>query len=83
MSTRVDEIKGKVKQGVGSLTGNEDMAREGEAEATKAKAERETKGMVDQAVGTVEEKVGELTDDKQTELEGKGRKIEGDIERAG
>jgi uncharacterized protein YjbJ (UPF0337 family) len=83
MSSRVDEIKGKVKQSIGSLTGNDDTAREGEAEATKAKAEREAGGMVDQTVGTVEEKVGQVTDDKQTELEGKGRKIEGDIERTG
>jgi uncharacterized protein YjbJ (UPF0337 family) len=83
MSTRVDEIKGKVKQGVGSLTGNDDMAREGEAEATRAKAEREAEGMVDQTVGKLEETVGDITDDTQTELEGKARQAEGDIKRTG
>jgi len=83
MSTRVDEIKGKVKQGVGSLTGNDDLAREGEAEATRAKVEREAEGMVDQAVGSVQEKIGDITDDQKTELEGKARKVEGDIKRQG
>ena len=81
--SRVDEIMGKVKQSVGSLTGNEEMTREGEAEATRAKAEREAEGMVDQAAGTMQESVGDITDDTKTELEGKARKAEGDIKRAG
>jgi uncharacterized protein YjbJ (UPF0337 family) len=83
MSTRVDEIKGKVKQGVGSLMGNDDLAREGEAEATRAKVEREAEGMVDQAVGSAQDKIGDITDDQKTELEGKARKVEGDIKRQG
>jgi uncharacterized protein YjbJ (UPF0337 family) len=83
MSTRIDEFKGKVKQSVGNLTGNDDMAREGEAEATQAKAEREVEGAVDQAVGSVKETVGDITDDQKTEMEGQARKVEGDIKRAG
>lgn len=83
MSSRIDEIKGKVKQSVGSLTGNDDMEREGEAEANVAKAEREVEGTVDQTVGSAKETVGDLTDDPELELEGKARKTEGDIKRAG
>jgi uncharacterized protein YjbJ (UPF0337 family) len=83
MSTRIDEIKGKVKQGVGNLTGNESMAIEGEAEATRAKAEREVDGTVDQALGGLQESIGDITDDQKTEMEGKARKVEGDIKRAG
>lgn len=83
MSSRIDEIKGKLKQSVGSLTGNDDMAREGEAEATTAKAEREAEGMVDQTVGKAQELAGDATGDTGTETEGKARQAKGDIERSG
>jgi len=83
MSDRVDEIIGKAKQSIGNLTGNEDMKRDGEAQATGAKAKRETEGAVDQAVGKAEETWGDVTDDKQTEAKGKAKQVEGDIERAG
>jgi uncharacterized protein YjbJ (UPF0337 family) len=83
MSSRIDEFKGKLKQGVGGLTGNDDMVREGEAEATRAKAERQAEGMVDQTVGKAQEKVGEVTTDSETETEGQARQVKGDIERAG
>jgi uncharacterized protein YjbJ (UPF0337 family) len=83
MSNRIDEIVGKVKQSVGSLTGNEDMEQEGEAEATTAKAEREVEGAADQTLGSFKESVGDISDDQKTELEGQARKVEGDIKRAG
>jgi uncharacterized protein YjbJ (UPF0337 family) len=83
MSSRIDEIKGKVKQGVGSLTGNDEMEREGQAEETEAKVERETEGAVDQAVGKAQETWGQVTDDEETEAEGQARQVEGDIKRAG
>ena len=83
MSSRIDEFKAKLKQSIGGLTGNDDMAREGEAEATRAKAEREAEGMVDQTAGKAQEKVGEVTGDSQTETEGQARQVEGDIDRAG
>jgi uncharacterized protein YjbJ (UPF0337 family) len=37
----VEDIKGKAKDVVGSVTGNEKLEREGEAQQSKAQAERE------------------------------------------
>jgi uncharacterized protein YjbJ (UPF0337 family) len=83
MGSRIDEMTGKAKETVGDLTGNEQMEREGEAQADRAKLEREVEGTVDQTVGGIQEKVGDITDDAETELEGKARQLEGDIKRAG
>jgi uncharacterized protein YjbJ (UPF0337 family) len=37
----VEDLKGKAKDAIGSLTGNEDLEREGEAQQAKADAERD------------------------------------------
>ena len=37
----VEDIKGKAKDAVGNLTGNEDLEREGEAQQAKADAQRD------------------------------------------
>ena len=83
MGNRTDELQGQIKQGVGSLTGNEEMEREGAAQAEQARLKRETEGAIDKAAGTVEETVGDVTDDTKTELKGKARQLEGDAKRAG
>jgi len=83
MGDRLDEIKGKAKQSVGDLTGNEEMVREGEAEATAAKARREAEGVVDKGVGKAQETWGDVTGDEETEVKGKARQVEGDIKSAG
>ncbi len=81
MSTRLDELKGQLKKGVGSLTGNDEMRREGEAEATVARTQREAEGAVDEAVGTSQQKIGEATGDRETELKGQARQAEGEAKR--
>ncbi len=83
MGDRVDEVKGGLKKGVGDLTGNEDMQREGAAEQEAAKAKRETEGAVDKGVGKVQEAWGDATDDPETEAKGQARQVEGDAKRAG
>jgi len=83
MTDRIDELQGQIKKGIGSLTGNEEMQREGEAQEQAAKLKREAEGAVDQGVGKAQETIGEATDDTQTELEGKVRQAEGDIKRSG
>lgn len=82
MSTRLDELKGQLKKGVGSLTGNDEMRREGEAEATVARTQREAEGAVDEAVGTAQQKIGEATGDRETELKGQARQAEGEAKRS-
>jgi uncharacterized protein YjbJ (UPF0337 family) len=37
----VEDVKGKAKEAIGSVTGNKDMEREGEAQQDKAAAKRE------------------------------------------
>ena len=37
----VEDVKGKAKDAIGNLTGNEDLEREGEAQQAKADAERD------------------------------------------
>ncbi|MEU0495600.1 CsbD family protein [Mycobacterium sp. NPDC006124] len=36
----VEDVKGKAKEAVGTVTGNDDLSREGEAQQDKAEAER-------------------------------------------
>lgn len=83
MGDRVDELKGNVKEGVGDLTGNDEMKREGEQESATAKAKRETEGAVDKAAGKVQEEWGDLTDDASNEAKGKARQVEGEAKQAG
>ncbi len=47
---RVDQAKGKVKQAVGDLTGNDKLRNEGQVDETVGKAKT--------AVGTAQKKVG-------------------------
>jgi uncharacterized protein YjbJ (UPF0337 family) len=83
MGDRIDELQGRAKQGVGTLTGDEDMEREGKAEADWAKAKRETEGAFDQGVGRAQEVTGDILDDEDMEARGKARQLEGDVKRAG
>jgi uncharacterized protein YjbJ (UPF0337 family) len=83
MGNRIDEAAGNVKQTVGDVIDDEQMEREGQAEAERAKLKRETEGLVDKTVGKVEETWGDLTDDLGTEAKGVARQIEGDAKRVG
>ena len=83
MGDRIDELQGKTKEGVGNLTGNEGMAREGEAEAGAAKLQRETEGAIDKGVGKVQETLGDVMNDEEMEARGEARQMEGDVKRAG
>lgn len=41
VSGAVEDVKGKAKEAAGAVTGNEDMKREGQAQQSKAAAERD------------------------------------------
>lgn len=83
MGDRVDETIGNTKKVIGDLTGNEDLEREGQDQATGAKLQREVEGAVDKTVGKAQETWGKVTDDAETELAGKGRQLEGQAKQAG
>jgi uncharacterized protein YjbJ (UPF0337 family) len=83
MSDRVDELKGKLKKGLGDLTGNERLQAEGEVQSEDARAKRKTKGAVREAGGAVKEGFGKLTGDEATQAEGAAEKLRGKAERTG
>jgi uncharacterized protein YjbJ (UPF0337 family) len=60
MDANMDQAKGKVKQAVGSLTGNESLKQEGKDD--------ETAGKVKGALKDAEDKAEELVDDARKAL---------------
>ncbi len=48
----VDQVTGKIKQAVGTVTGNDDLKAEGQAD--------ETAGKIESAVGKVSRQVGDV-----------------------
>lgn len=55
-----DQVKGKVKQAVGDLTGNEDLRKEGEADEKAGEVKEFVEGVKDKAddlVDTVKDKI--------------------------
>jgi uncharacterized protein YjbJ (UPF0337 family) len=79
----MDELKGNIKQGIGKVTGNEELEAEGKVEHDTAKASREMKGAGNQIKGSVEEGVGKVTGDEETEARGMADRLKGDTQRAG
>jgi uncharacterized protein YjbJ (UPF0337 family) len=83
MGERIDELKGRVKKGLGSLTGNTRLEAEGTVQAGVARAKRKTKGMLHEAGGALKEGVGKLTGDLATQARGTAKKLRGKSERTG
>jgi uncharacterized protein YjbJ (UPF0337 family) len=83
MGDRMHEIKGDIKEGVGKVTGNEEMAAEGRVEHDSAHAARQAKGLGNQIKGHVEEGLGKATGDEDTRARGVVDRLKGDAERAG
>ena len=80
-----EELGGKIKKGVGSLIGNEQMEAEGhvtelkgEAKQATAKAAERVKGAVEEASGKIKKGVGKLIDNEQMEAEGKAKELKGE-----
>jgi len=80
----VEELGGKIKAGVGKLTGNERVEAEGRATELKGQAKQEAakaaeraKGKVEELVGSAKAKVGDLIDNEQMEAEGDAKELKG------
>ncbi len=80
-----EQIGGKIKAGIGKVTGDERMEAEGRAKEAKgvareesAKAGERTKGAVQEAVGAVKNRVGAVIDDEKMQAEGKAKELEGE-----
>jgi uncharacterized protein YjbJ (UPF0337 family) len=83
MSDRIAELKGILKEGLGTLTGNERLEAEGEVQSGTARAKRKAKGALRQVGGAVKEGLGKLTGDEVTQVEGTAQKLRGAAEQAG
>jgi uncharacterized protein YjbJ (UPF0337 family) len=83
MGDRADELKGRVKKGVGKVAGDERLQAEGEADVAEARTRRKTKGALREVGGTLKEGVGKLSGDETTEVEGKAERLRGKSEQAG
>ena len=65
MGAQSDQVKGKVKEASGVLTGNKDLESEGKADRQAGEAKEkvaDAKSKVDEAVSTVAEKAGSMID---------------------
>ena len=65
MGAQSDQVKGKVKEAGGALTGNKDLESEGKADRRAGEAKEkvaDAKSKVDEAVSTVAEKAGSMID---------------------
>ena len=83
MSDRIDEAKGDIKQGIGKVTGNQDMQAEGKAEHDEAAAKRQVKGVGNQVKGSVEEGLGKVTGDDETQARGTADRLKGESQTKG
>ena len=81
---KMEELGGKVKSGVGSAIGNEQMEAEGRATELKgetrqesAKAAERGKGAMEELGGKVKSGVGSAIDNEQMEAEGRADELKG------
>jgi uncharacterized protein YjbJ (UPF0337 family) len=84
-----EELAGRIKAGVGALTGNERLEFEGRAAALKGKLKQEVskaietvKGKIQEATGSAKSYVGELADDESMQAQGKAKELEGKARQA-
>jgi uncharacterized protein YjbJ (UPF0337 family) len=80
-----DELVGNIKQGVGNLTGNEQMQAEGQAHETQGEARQEAaktvgtaRGMGEEAKGNVKQTTGDLLGNEQMQAEGNVDELKGE-----
>ena len=88
VSGNVEEMKGSVKQSVGSAVGNKSLEAEGmkdrasgESEVKAAKAQGYAKGMMDNVSGAVKNAVGKVTGNESMRAEGEAERLKGKSEK--
>jgi len=79
-----EELGGKLKKGVGTLLGDDEMELEGRAKERAgvalqedAKARERVKGGVEELAGKVKNRVGQVIDDDEMAIEGKAKELKG------
>jgi uncharacterized protein YjbJ (UPF0337 family) len=81
-----EELGGKLKKGVGTLLGDDELEVEGRAQERAghelkedAKARERVKGKVEEVTGAVKNRVGRILGDDEMAVEGKAREIKGGV----
>ena len=65
MGEKTDQVKGKVKEAAGSLTGDKDLESEGKADRRAGEAKEKlghAKGKIEEVIDKAEDKVEEVID---------------------
>lgn len=82
---KLEEIGGNISQGIGRLTGNEQLEAEGRATELKgegrqdaAKAVGTVKGIVEEARGNIKQALGDATNSEQMQAEGRADELRGE-----
>jgi uncharacterized protein YjbJ (UPF0337 family) len=80
-----EKIGGKIKNGIGTLIGDDQMKAEGKAKELKgqarvetAKASERVKGAVEEVVGAIKNRVGHVIDDESLAADGKAKELKGE-----
>ncbi|NTW97028.1 MAG: CsbD family protein [Oscillochloris sp.] len=81
---KAEEIKGKVKAGIGTLTGNEELEAEGQVDQVEgqgrqegAKAAERVKGAGEEISGKLRGAVGKITGNEQEQADAKAEELKG------
>jgi uncharacterized protein YjbJ (UPF0337 family) len=79
------ELGGKIKAGIGSLIGDEQLEAEGRAKELRGEAQKEEaksaerfKGKVEEVVGAVKNRVGAVLDNERMTAEGRAKELRGE-----
>lgn len=81
MGARGDELKGGIKEGLGKLTDDESLEREGRSQKKMARAQRKAGGALSEAKGSVKKAAGEALDSPSLKAEGEADRVRGRAER--
>lgn len=82
MSGSKSELVGGIKEGLGKLTGDEDLKAEGTMQKTGGRAKRKTSGAAHEAKGSIKKAAGKLLDSPTLKAKGEAEKVRGKVERA-
>ena len=83
MANHMDELKGKVKQDYGKLSGDAELEAEGALEAAEAHAKHKVEGAITEAAGAVEEYLGSAGGNPIIAADGEAKRQLGALERKG
>lgn len=82
MAGRSEELKGKMKEGLGKLTGDEALEAEGTGQQKAGETQRKASGAINEAKGSVKDTLGDALDSPTMEAEGKADRLRGKAERS-